>query len=137
MHTPRPRWVISCLDAVKPGCPLYPPKAAAAPTPSSYVLGRLLRTTEKYIRAKAASNTPPTIKIKVVTIAQFSSAGPYNVRHRSYRREWRSSGRGKGRDQFGRDEGIPLAHLIEGGWLLCLPADGGFHVLSQRIEIVF
>jgi hypothetical protein len=57
--------------------------------PSSYVLGRLLRTKEKYITAKAASNTPPTIKIKVVTIAQFSSAGPYNVRHRSYRHERR------------------------------------------------
>jgi hypothetical protein len=39
--------------------------------------------------AKAASNTPPTIKITVVTIAQFSSAGPYNVRHRSYRHERR------------------------------------------------
>jgi hypothetical protein len=39
-------------------------------TPSSYVLGRPLRTTEKYITAKAASNTPPTIKIKVVTIAR-------------------------------------------------------------------
>ncbi len=49
---------------------------------ASYVLGRLLRTTEKYITAKAASNTPPTIKIKVVTIAQFSPAGPYNIRHR-------------------------------------------------------
>ena len=39
--------------------------------------GRLLRPREKYITANAASNTPPTIKIKVVTIAQFSSAGPY------------------------------------------------------------
>ncbi len=29
------------------------------------------------LAAKAASNNPPTIKIKVVTIAQFSSAGPY------------------------------------------------------------
>jgi hypothetical protein len=27
-----------------------------------------LRTKEKYIKAKAASNTPPNIKIKVVTI---------------------------------------------------------------------
>ena len=54
---------------------------------SSYVLGRFLRTREKYITAKAASNTPPTIKIKVVTIAQFSSAGPYNLRPRSYGRE--------------------------------------------------
>jgi hypothetical protein len=34
-----------------------------------YVLGRVLRTREKYITAKAASSTPPTIKIKVVTIA--------------------------------------------------------------------
>jgi hypothetical protein len=31
-------------------------------------LGCLLRTKEKYIKAKAASNTPPNIKIKVVTI---------------------------------------------------------------------
>jgi hypothetical protein len=31
-------------------------------------LGWLLRTKEKYITAKAASNTPPNIKIKVVTI---------------------------------------------------------------------
>ena len=45
-------------------------------TPSSYVLGRFLRPREKYITAKAASNTL-TIKIKVVIIAQFSSAGPY------------------------------------------------------------
>jgi hypothetical protein len=29
--------------------------------------------------AKAASNTPPTIKIKVVTTAQFSSAGPLDL----------------------------------------------------------
>jgi len=36
--------------------------------------------------AKAASNTAPTIKIKVVTIAQFSSVGPYS----SYRYERRS-----------------------------------------------
>jgi hypothetical protein len=49
---------------------------------SSYVLGRLLRTREKYIMAKAASSTPPTIKIEVVTIAQFSSAGPYSLRPR-------------------------------------------------------
>jgi len=63
---------------------------AAPPTPSSfYVLRRLLRTKEKYITAKAASNTPPTIKIKVVTIAQFSSAGPYNVRRSSYQHERR------------------------------------------------
>jgi hypothetical protein len=34
----------------------------------SYFLGCLLRTKERYIRAKAASNTPPNIKIKVVTI---------------------------------------------------------------------
>ena len=39
-------------------------------TPSSYVLDHPLRTTEKYITAKAASNTPPTIKIKVATIAR-------------------------------------------------------------------
>src|SRR5271169_5217060 len=52
-------------------------------------LGRLLRTSEKYITAKAASNTPPTIKIKVVTIAQFSSAGPYSLCPRSYRHERR------------------------------------------------
>ena len=38
-------------------------------TPSSYVLGLLLRTREKYITAKATSSTSPTIKIKVVTIA--------------------------------------------------------------------
>jgi len=49
---------------------------------SSYVLGRLLRTREKYIMAKAASSTPATIKIEVVTIAQFSSAGPYSLRPR-------------------------------------------------------
>jgi hypothetical protein len=49
---------------------------------SSYVLGRLLRTREKYIMAKAASSTPPTIKIEVVTIVQFSSAGPYSLRPR-------------------------------------------------------
>jgi hypothetical protein len=42
----------------------------APPTPSAYVLGRLLRAIEKYITAKAASNTPPTIKIEVVTIGQ-------------------------------------------------------------------
>jgi hypothetical protein len=42
----------------------------------SYVLGRLLRTKEKYITAKAASNTPPNIRIKVVTIVQSTSAGP-------------------------------------------------------------
>jgi hypothetical protein len=35
---------------------------------ASYVLGRLLRTREKYITAKAASNTPPTIKIMIVTM---------------------------------------------------------------------
>jgi hypothetical protein len=35
--------------------------------------------------SKAASNTAPTIKIKVVTIAQFSSVGPYS----SYRYERR------------------------------------------------
>jgi hypothetical protein len=58
-------------------------------TPSSYVPGRLLRTKERYITAKAASSTPPTIKIKVVTIALFSSAGPYNLRPRSYRHERR------------------------------------------------
>jgi hypothetical protein len=52
-------------------------------------LGRFLRTREKYITAKAASSTPPTIKIKVVTIAQFSSAGPYNLDPRSYRHERR------------------------------------------------
>ncbi len=44
---------------------------------ATYVLRCLFRTKEKYITAKVASNTPPTIKIKVVTIAQFSSAGPY------------------------------------------------------------
>jgi hypothetical protein len=33
----------------------------------------LLRTIEKYITANAASNTPPNIKIKVVTILQFPS----------------------------------------------------------------
>jgi hypothetical protein len=37
--------------------------------PSFYVPRRLRRTTERYITAKAASNTPPTIKIKVVTNA--------------------------------------------------------------------
>ena len=42
----------------------------------SYFLGCLLRAIEKYITAKAASNTPPTNKIRVVTIVQFSSAGP-------------------------------------------------------------
>jgi hypothetical protein len=36
-------------------------------------LGCLLRTKEKYIRAKAASNTPPNIKIKVVTICSSIS----------------------------------------------------------------
>ena len=56
-------------------------------TPSSYVLGRFPRTREKYITAKAASSTPPTIRIKFVTIAQFSSAGPYNLCPRSYRHE--------------------------------------------------
>jgi len=45
-------------------------------TPSSYAPGRLLRTRAKYITAKAANSTPPTIKIRIVTIAQFSSAGP-------------------------------------------------------------
>lgn len=35
---------------------------------SPYFLGCLLRTKEKYTRPKAASNTPPNIKIKVVTI---------------------------------------------------------------------
>jgi hypothetical protein len=38
-----------------------------------YIPRRLRRTTERYITAKAASNTPPTIKIKVVTNGQFSS----------------------------------------------------------------
>ena len=38
-------------------------------TPSTYVLGRFLRSTDKYITAKAASNTPPNIKIRVVTIS--------------------------------------------------------------------
>ena len=50
---------------------------------SSYFLGRLLRTREKYIMAKAASSTPPTIKIEVVTMAHFSSAGPYSLRPRN------------------------------------------------------
>ena len=36
--------------------------------PSSHFLRRLVRAAEKYITAKAASNTPPNIKIKVVTI---------------------------------------------------------------------
>ena len=44
----------------------------SAASPSSYFLGRLFRTMEKYITAKAASNTPPNIKIKVVTIFSFA-----------------------------------------------------------------
>jgi hypothetical protein len=53
-------------------------------TPSSYVLGRFLRAKEKYITAKAASNTPPTIKIKVVTMLNSHRLGPYNIRPRSH-----------------------------------------------------
>jgi len=45
-------------------------------TPSSYVLGRFLRAKEKYITAKAASNTPPTIKIKVVTMLNSRRLDP-------------------------------------------------------------
>ena len=52
-------------------------------------LARLRPTAKKYIKAKAASNTAPTIKIKVVTIAEFSSAGRYNLRPRRYRHERR------------------------------------------------
>ena len=44
---------------------LKPPPPLA---PFSYGLGRLHRTIDKYITAKATSNTPPTIKIKAVTI---------------------------------------------------------------------
>jgi len=66
------------------------PWAPTAPlTPSSCVQGRFLRAREKYITAKAASSTPPTIKIKVVTIAQFSSAGPHRLGPRGYRHERR------------------------------------------------
>lgn len=67
-HSPSRRYVNKPLTKARRDCPTAPL------TPSSYVLGRLLRTSEKYVTAKAASNTPPTIKIKVVTIAQFSSA---------------------------------------------------------------
>jgi hypothetical protein len=41
---------------------------------SFYAPRRHRRTTERYITAKAASNTPPTMKIKVVTNGPFSSA---------------------------------------------------------------
>ena len=40
---------------------------------SSYFLGCLFRTMEKYMTAKATSNTPPNIKIKVVTICSPAS----------------------------------------------------------------
>ena len=60
----------------------------APPTLSSYVLRRLLRTKEKYITAKAASNAPPTIKIKVVML-NSRPLDLINVRHRSYRHERR------------------------------------------------
>ncbi len=36
-----------------------------------YFFGCLPRTAAKYMTAKAASNTPPNIKIKVVTIARL------------------------------------------------------------------
>ena len=54
-----------------------------------YVLRRLLRTKEKYITAKAASNTPPTIKIKVVPLLNSHPLDLINVRHRGYRHERR------------------------------------------------
>ena len=41
---------------------------AAPSTSPPYFRDCLLRTMEKYITANAASNTPPNIKIKVVTI---------------------------------------------------------------------
>ncbi len=50
-------------------------------SPFSYVLGRVLRTREKYITAKAASSTPPTIKIKVVTIAHSHRLDEPNRKH--------------------------------------------------------
>jgi hypothetical protein len=40
-------------------------------SPFSYFLGCLLRATERYITVKAASNTAPKMKIKVVTIARL------------------------------------------------------------------
>jgi hypothetical protein len=57
------------------------------PLPAAYFLGCLHRTNKKYIKAKAANNTPPNIKIKVVTIfsAIFSSkkslVGVQRTRH--------------------------------------------------------
>ena len=43
------------------------------PMISSHLLDCLLRTIEKYMTASAASNTPPNIKISVVTIVQSPS----------------------------------------------------------------
>jgi hypothetical protein len=37
-------------------------------TPSSYVLGRFLRTKEKYITAKAASSTPPLSGLRLLPL---------------------------------------------------------------------
>jgi hypothetical protein len=45
----------------------------SGPMTSSHLLGCLLRTIEKYITANAASNTPPNIKIKIVSVVQFPS----------------------------------------------------------------
>jgi hypothetical protein len=48
-------------------------RAACDPRLALIFWADLLRTKEKYIRAKAASNTPPNIKIKVVTICSAIS----------------------------------------------------------------